>query len=191
MMPASPKRSIPIVARIEGDFLESRLPVRAFATLTTVMQASKGKFDDSFCRWVKGVQAHNRVTVGWIRAQECDPQRHAHVPDSADCGSRTVGGSSPGDLDARDDQGLAVQRGLANRYVAFCDRSKSCIRPSSEALMVHHSRCGSRDRRRTVVRTSSQQRERPIRPLRRYRTCTSCHRSAANAKATTSRARRT
>jgi hypothetical protein len=73
------KRKIPTMARIEGDFLESRLPVRAFATLTTVMQASQGKFDDSFRRWVQGVQAHNRLTVGWIKAQENDPQRHAHV----------------------------------------------------------------------------------------------------------------
>jgi hypothetical protein len=73
------KRKIPTMARIEGDFLESRLPVRAFATLTTVMQAPQGKFDDSFRRWVQGVQAHNRLTVGWIKAHEHDPQRHAHV----------------------------------------------------------------------------------------------------------------
>jgi hypothetical protein len=73
------KRKIPTKARIEGDFLESRLPVRAFATLTTVMQTSQGKFDDSFRRWVQGVQAHNRLTVGWIKAHEYDPQRHAHV----------------------------------------------------------------------------------------------------------------
>jgi hypothetical protein len=73
------KRKIPTMARIEGDFLESRLPVRAFATLTTVMQASQGRFDDLFRRWVQGVQEHNRLTVGWIKAHEHDSQRHAHV----------------------------------------------------------------------------------------------------------------
>jgi hypothetical protein len=73
------KRTISAAARIEGDFLESRLPVRAFATLTTVMQASQGKLDDSFRRWVLGLQAHNRLTIGWIKTQEHDPQRHAHV----------------------------------------------------------------------------------------------------------------
>lgn len=73
------KRTIPTMARIEGDFLESKIPLRAFATLTTLMQGSQGKFDDSFRQWVQGVQAHNRVTVGWIKAHEYDPQRHAHV----------------------------------------------------------------------------------------------------------------
>jgi hypothetical protein len=70
---------IPVTARVQGRFLESRLPIRAIATLTTQMRASQIEFDDSFHQWMRGVQAHNRMTVGWIRTYEDKPQRHVHV----------------------------------------------------------------------------------------------------------------
>ena len=73
------KKYISSIAKLEGGFLEAVLPVRTFATLTTIMQFSEARFEDCFTRWVQGLQAHNRVTIGWIRALECVPQRHSHV----------------------------------------------------------------------------------------------------------------
>jgi hypothetical protein len=70
---------IPIMPRLEGRFLESKLPIRAIATLTTVRQISQNQFDEYFRRWVGDVQAFNRVTIGFIKAQEYEPQKHAHV----------------------------------------------------------------------------------------------------------------
>jgi hypothetical protein len=35
--------------------------------------------DDRFSRWVRSVQAHNRLTLGWIRAYEPEPERHIHA----------------------------------------------------------------------------------------------------------------
>ena len=67
------QRSIPAAAKLEGDLLEAKLPLRAFATLTTVMQSSQRRFDDSFQRWVQGVQAYNGVTIGWIKAEGTRP----------------------------------------------------------------------------------------------------------------------
>jgi len=73
------RKSISAPAKLEGNFLEATLPLRAFATLTTVMQWSQNRFDDCFQRWVMSIQAYNRVTIGWIKAEEHYPQRHLHV----------------------------------------------------------------------------------------------------------------
>jgi hypothetical protein len=35
--------------------------------------------DDRFSRWVRSVQSHNRLTLGWIRAYEQEPERHIHA----------------------------------------------------------------------------------------------------------------
>ena len=35
--------------------------------------------DDRFSRWVRSVQSHNRLTLGWIRAYEPEPERHIHA----------------------------------------------------------------------------------------------------------------
>lgn len=67
------------LAKAEGGFLESALPVIAFVTLTTLMQFSQAKWDNSFALWIRDLQAHNQRTLGWIKAQENTPQRHAHV----------------------------------------------------------------------------------------------------------------
>ena len=72
-------RIISELAKREGRFLESALPVMAFVTLTTVRQFSQAKWDDRFALWVRGLQAHNHMTLGWIKAHETTPQRHAHV----------------------------------------------------------------------------------------------------------------
>jgi hypothetical protein len=48
-------------------------------TLTLKHHASQLWLDDAYSRWLRAVQAHNRVTVGYIRAYEHDPQRHIHA----------------------------------------------------------------------------------------------------------------
>jgi hypothetical protein len=72
------QHDIPSIAQLEGSFLESTLPARAFATLTTRVRISRQLLDESFSEWIRGVQAHNRVTVGWIKSIELTPQRHIH-----------------------------------------------------------------------------------------------------------------
>lgn len=64
-------------AVLDGCLLETKLPVKAFATLTT--HASQVEFNDSFYQWVRGVQPQNRSTLAWIKTYESVPQRHAHV----------------------------------------------------------------------------------------------------------------
>jgi hypothetical protein len=72
-------RRIPLSALIEGDFLESKLPVQAFATLTTSRRLARYRLDELFSRWIQGVQAHDGWTIGWIKAEEYAPQRHVHA----------------------------------------------------------------------------------------------------------------
>jgi hypothetical protein len=67
------------MAKIEGDFLESILPARAFATLTTPRRLAAYRLDDSYSAWVRGVQAHNRVTLGWVKTIEIGPKPHIHA----------------------------------------------------------------------------------------------------------------
>jgi hypothetical protein len=73
------RRYIPNAALCEGEFLEAKLPLRAFATLTLPYHASPMMLDDRFSRWVRSVQSHNRLTLGWIRAYEQEPERHIHA----------------------------------------------------------------------------------------------------------------
>jgi hypothetical protein len=54
-------------------------PVRAIATLNTVRKASQSRFDEMFYRWTGEVQKDVDVMVGWIKVQDLEPQRHAHV----------------------------------------------------------------------------------------------------------------
>jgi hypothetical protein len=70
---------IPEMADILGCFLEGQLPIRAFATLTTRTPASQGEFDDFIHQWVRDLQEHNGITLGWLGAYEYTPRRHAHV----------------------------------------------------------------------------------------------------------------
>lgn len=80
-MPLSsePLRSLPALAWLEGDFLESFLPVSAFAHLTTVRRFSEEKICCAFNEWIHGIQAYERLTLGWVRAIEAKPQRHIHA----------------------------------------------------------------------------------------------------------------
>jgi hypothetical protein len=64
---------------VEGNFLESKLPTQAFATLETFHQAAQCRADRLFSTWIQGVQAHNRVTLGWIKSIESNPQPHIHA----------------------------------------------------------------------------------------------------------------
>jgi hypothetical protein len=73
------RKYIPNAPLFEGNFLEAKLPLRAFATLTLPYHASPMMLDDKFSRWVRSVQAHNRLTLGWIRAYEPEPERHIHA----------------------------------------------------------------------------------------------------------------
>ena len=75
----SGRNKIAEVARLEGSFLEDRLPIRAFVTLTFTRQPSHLKIQDFFHRWIQGVQKHNRLTLGWIMAVEPSPFRHLHI----------------------------------------------------------------------------------------------------------------
>lgn len=75
------QRRIPPLARLEGDFLEFKLPVRAFATLTTPNRTSRHRLDQLFKKeWIPGIQAHNRATLGWIMSSENTPSWwHIHA----------------------------------------------------------------------------------------------------------------
>jgi hypothetical protein len=73
------RRYIPNAALCEGEFLETKLPLQAFATLTLPYHASPMTLDDYFSRWTRCVQSHNRLTLGWIRAYEAEPERHIHA----------------------------------------------------------------------------------------------------------------
>jgi len=76
---ATGQRRIPVAAKMEGNFLESRLPARAFATLTTPRRVGQRRLAESFSAWIQGIQAHNRVTLGWIKSIENDSQPHIHA----------------------------------------------------------------------------------------------------------------
>jgi hypothetical protein len=70
---------ISAIAVKEGLFLEATLPLQAIATLTTFLQASQMNFDDAFRRWLRDLQEHHHMTIGFIKAQEYEGQRHVHV----------------------------------------------------------------------------------------------------------------
>jgi len=70
---------IPPLPRLEGIFLESVLPVRAFAHLTAPSRISEQKLCDSFNAWVSGIQARELLTVGWVRSIETRPKLHIHA----------------------------------------------------------------------------------------------------------------
>jgi hypothetical protein len=70
---------ITVVRCLEGLSGELKFPVRAFAILNTVTQASQSKLDGWCRRWIRDVQAHNRVMVGSITVQDLEPQGHVRV----------------------------------------------------------------------------------------------------------------
>lgn len=62
-----------------ANWLEARLPLRAFATLTFPRSPSVLQLDCGFRAWVQAIQRHERGTLGYIRAYESEPRRHVHV----------------------------------------------------------------------------------------------------------------
>jgi hypothetical protein len=64
---------------MEGDFLEWTLPAKAFATLSTRCRVAPHRLDELFTAWIQGVQAHDRITLGWVRSIEIYPQAHVHA----------------------------------------------------------------------------------------------------------------
>jgi hypothetical protein len=73
------RRYIPEEALQGGGYLESILPLQVFATLTVPSGVSVMRFDGMYTRWIIGLQAHNRLTVGFIKAYEREPRRHVHT----------------------------------------------------------------------------------------------------------------
>lgn len=73
------RSKIPPLAQLEGNFLESQLPVRAFGTLTVPFHMPQYALDESFSAWIGGLQAHSRITLGWIKSIENEPKRHIHA----------------------------------------------------------------------------------------------------------------
>jgi len=71
--------------RQENDFLETVLPLRVFATLTTARRFSEERLRHAFDEWILGIQAHQRLTLGWVRSIEIGPQRHLHAALVAAC----------------------------------------------------------------------------------------------------------
>ena len=63
----------------EGLSGEMKLPLRAFARLSTVRPVSQGKLDDMFYGFISDVRADNDVKVGWIKVQASEPERHLRV----------------------------------------------------------------------------------------------------------------
>lgn len=72
-------RLIPPTARLEGIFLESVLPVRAFANLTVRQRMSSASLNDAFLAWTQSIQAYHKTTLGWVRSIESLPKRHIHA----------------------------------------------------------------------------------------------------------------
>jgi hypothetical protein len=73
------RRCIPREAKQGAEYLESILPLQVFATLTVPSQISVIRFDGMFNQWIMGLQAHNRLTLGFIKAYERQPRLHAHA----------------------------------------------------------------------------------------------------------------
>lgn len=72
-------RRIPPLAKLESTFLESILPIQAIAHLTTLRPMGRDRLDGAFSRWIQALQAHHRMTLGWVKSIEHSPQRHIHA----------------------------------------------------------------------------------------------------------------
>ncbi len=78
-MSQSRRRFIPEEAKQGAGYLESILPLQVFATLTVPFEISVIRLDGLFNRWITGVQAHSRLTLGFIKAYERQPRLHVHA----------------------------------------------------------------------------------------------------------------
>lgn len=67
------------LASIESYFLESVLPVRAIAHLTTRCAMAEDRLIAAFLAWIRGIQGYHGFTLGWVRGIERNPQRHIHA----------------------------------------------------------------------------------------------------------------
>jgi hypothetical protein len=70
---------LPALSRLEAAFLESVLPLRAFAHLTTLDPMTADALAESYRAWTGSFQAYHRFTLGWVRSIEFDPQPHIHA----------------------------------------------------------------------------------------------------------------
>jgi hypothetical protein len=69
-----PKKVLRVAA-----LLEDRLTLQAIATLTLPYRASRMALDTYFSEWANVIGRHNRLTIGWIKAYETEPQPHIHA----------------------------------------------------------------------------------------------------------------
>jgi hypothetical protein len=72
-------RYIPPPAQRESTFLETVLPIRVFAHLTALQPMSRNGLDYWFKRWIAALQAHHRMTIGWVMSVEAAPKPHIHA----------------------------------------------------------------------------------------------------------------
>lgn len=70
---------IPSMAKMAGNFLELKLPAKAFVTLTTRSRVAPQRLDELFFAWIRGVQAQHGLTLGWVKTIEIYPQPHIHA----------------------------------------------------------------------------------------------------------------
>ena len=70
---------ISFLAKLEGEFIESNLPVQAFAHLTIPWSVEQQRLLGQFCQWIRGLQAYHRITIGWVRTLEAKPSPHIHA----------------------------------------------------------------------------------------------------------------
>jgi hypothetical protein len=66
-------------ASLAGQFLEAKLPVQAYLTLTTECGVGRLHMLGAFNRLVKDMMAHERQTLAWIRATEYTSKLHLHA----------------------------------------------------------------------------------------------------------------
>jgi hypothetical protein len=74
-----------VLLKQENDFLETVLPLRVFATLTTARRFSEERLRYAFDEWILEIQAHQRFTLGWVRSVEIQPKPHIHAALVAAC----------------------------------------------------------------------------------------------------------
>lgn len=73
------KPRIPQFAKVEGEFLEVTLPMKALGHLTTSYPRSMDRLAYIFRAWILDLQRHHGATLGWVRTIERSPQPHIHV----------------------------------------------------------------------------------------------------------------
>ena len=67
------------LAKLEGKFIESNLPLQAFAHLTIPWRGNQEKLFGQFRGWIQALQRYHRITIGWVITLEHKPSPHIHA----------------------------------------------------------------------------------------------------------------